>query len=59
MARPLRIEFPGAVYHLTSRGNARQRIFLNNDDRKLFLETLFHVVARYGWLWHAYKGVTH
>ena len=54
MARPLRIEFPGAVYHLTSRGNARQRIFLNNDDRKLFLETLSHVVSRYGWLCHAY-----
>ena len=54
MARPLRIEFPGAVYHLTSRGNARQRIFLNNDDRKLFLETLFHVVTRYGWLCHSY-----
>ncbi len=55
MARPLRIEFPGAVYHLTSRGNARQGIFLNNDDRKLFLETLFHVVTRYGWLCHAYS----
>ncbi len=54
MARPLRIEFPGAVYHLTSRGNARQRTFLNNEDRKLFLETLFHVVTRYGWLCHAY-----
>jgi REP element-mobilizing transposase RayT len=54
MARPLRIEFPGAVYHLTSRGNARQRIFLNNDDRKIFLETLFQVVTRYGWLCHAY-----
>lgn len=54
MARPLRIEFPGAVYHITSRGNARQRTFLNNEDRKLFLETLFHVVTRYGWLCHAY-----
>ncbi len=54
MARPLRIEFPGAVYHLTSRGNARRRIFLNNGDRKLFLETLSHVVSRYGWLCHAY-----
>ena len=54
MARPLRIEFPGAVYHLTSRGNARQKIFLNNEDRKMFLEILFHVVTRYGWLCHAY-----
>jgi len=54
MARPLRIEFRGAVYHLTSRGNARQKIFLNNEDRKMFLEILFHVVTRYGWLCHAY-----
>ena len=46
MARPLRIEFPGAVYHLTSRGNAGQRIFLNNDDRRLFLDTLFPLVDR-------------
>ncbi len=54
MARPLCIEFPGAVYHLTSIGNARRRIFLNNDDRKLFVETLSHVVSRQGWLCHAY-----
>ena len=54
MGRPLRIEFPGAVYHLISRGNARQRIFLDNDDRKLFVETLSHVVSRHGWLCHAY-----
>ena len=37
MARPLRLEFPGAVYHLTSRGNVRQKIFLSNADRELFL----------------------
>jgi len=33
MVRPLRIEFEGAVYHITSRGNAKQNIFLNRTDR--------------------------
>ncbi|MFQ5542097.1 MAG: transposase, partial [Candidatus Binatia bacterium] len=54
MARPLRLEFPGAVYHLTSRGNARQRIFLDDEDQEGFLNTLSHVVSRYSWLCHAY-----
>ncbi len=54
MARPLRLEFAGAVYHLTSRGNARQKIFFNDVDRELFLETLAHVVSRYSWICHAY-----
>jgi hypothetical protein len=38
MARPLRIEFPGAVYHVTSRGNARQTIFIDDEDRGQFLD---------------------
>jgi REP element-mobilizing transposase RayT len=54
MARPLRLEFSGAVYHLTSRGNARQKIFFNDADRELFVETLAHVISRYGWICHAY-----
>ena len=54
MARPLRMEFPGAVYHLTSRGNARQKIFFGDADRELFLDTLTQVVSRYGWICHAY-----
>ena len=54
MARPLRLEFPGAIYHLTSRGNARQKIYLGDDDRRLFLDTLSRVVTRYGWICHAY-----
>ena len=53
MARPLRLAFPGAVYHLTSRGNARQKIFLSNADRELFLRTLSGVVRRYHWICHA------
>ena len=54
MARPLRLEFSGAVYHVTTRGNARQRIFLGDSDRELLLHVLAHVVSRYGWLCHAY-----
>jgi putative transposase len=54
MARPLRLEFANAVYHLTSRGNARQGIFFNDGDRELFLQTLAHVVSRYSWICHAY-----
>ena len=54
MSRPLRLQFTGAVYHLTSRGNARQKIFFNDGDRELFLETLAHVISRYGWTCHAY-----
>jgi REP element-mobilizing transposase RayT len=54
MARPLRIEFPGAVYHVTSRGNARQAIFIDDEDRGLFLDVLALVVERFSWLCHAY-----
>jgi putative transposase len=54
MSRPLRIEYPGAFYHITARGNARQRIFLNDADRKLFLGVLADTAARYNWLCHAY-----
>jgi hypothetical protein len=41
MARPLRIEYDGALYHLTSRGNEQKPIFRDDADRKLFLNTLF------------------
>lgn len=54
MARPLRIEFPGAVYHVTSRGNAQQNIFLNDTDHKNFLKILDTVVERFNWLVHCY-----
>ncbi|MDT0496113.1 hypothetical protein RM530_01860 [Algiphilus sp. W345] len=36
MARPLRIEFPGAIHHVMARGNARQAIFLNDEDRDAY-----------------------
>ncbi|MGE3296063.1 MAG: transposase [Porticoccaceae bacterium] len=54
MARPLRLEFPNAIYHVTARGNARSDIFLDDEDRELFLVCLGEVVTRFGWLCHAY-----
>lgn len=54
MTRPLRIEFNGALYHITSRGNARQAIFLNEEDFTAFLGILNSVVRRYNFLLHAY-----
>jgi len=54
MTRPLRIEFNGALYHITSRGNARQAIFLNEEDFTDFLEILNSVVKRYNFLLHDY-----
>ena len=54
MTRPLRIIYPGAVYHITSRGNARAKIFQDDSDRENFLSLLGAVVERYNWLCHAY-----
>ncbi len=58
MARPLRLEFEGAVYHVTSRGNALDAIFFADHDREEFLKILSKVVERYGWLCHAYCLMT-
>lgn len=54
MARPLRLEFPGAIYHVTARGNARHAIVLDDRDRALFLICLGETVTRFGWICHAY-----
>jgi REP element-mobilizing transposase RayT len=54
MARPLRLEFPGAIYHLTSRGNARLPIFEDDHDRQRFFIILQQVLKRFNWLCHAY-----
>jgi REP element-mobilizing transposase RayT len=54
VSRPLRIEYPGAVYHVTARGNAREVIFKDDADRKNFLVVLGKIVERYNWLCHAY-----
>ena len=53
MARPLRIEYPGAVYHVTSRGNEKKPVFKDDTDRQNFLNTLQHVNKRYHWICHA------
>lgn len=58
MARSLRIEFPGVLYHITSRvtsrGNERKNIFLGDEDRIVFLEVFSEVCKRYNWLCYAY-----
>ena len=54
MVRPLRIEFPGAIYHLTSRGNARLPVFEDTGDREVFLTLIEEIVNRFHWLCHAY-----
>jgi REP element-mobilizing transposase RayT len=54
MARPIRIEFPGAIYHVTSRGNAKQTVFLTDLDRLAFLEIFSDVISKYNWLCHGY-----
>jgi putative transposase len=54
VARPLRLEFSGAIHHVTSRGNARAAIFLDDADRDRFLTVLACVVKRYEWICHAY-----
>lgn len=54
MARPLRVEYPGAVYHVTSCGNGGEDVFLEDGDRLVFLEILSKTADRYGWLCHAY-----
>jgi len=50
----MRIEFPGAISHITSRGNARLPIFEDHHDRNRFLSILEEVVKRYNWLCHGY-----
>lgn len=48
MARPLRIAYSGALYHVTSRGNERKDIFKSQRDREQFLSYLDSAVVRYG-----------
>jgi REP element-mobilizing transposase RayT len=54
MARPLRIEFLGAVYHITTRGNEKKTIFRNDQDRERFIEILSLVIKRFKWICHSY-----
>jgi REP element-mobilizing transposase RayT len=54
MARPLRIEYPGALYHVTSRGDRQEAIFEDDQDRTAFLNVLGEVISRFRWRCHAY-----
>ena len=54
MARPLRLEYAGAHYRVTARGNVRQNIFPDNEDRRRFLGVLEAAVARFHLVLHAY-----
>jgi len=58
MNRPLRIEFAGALYHVTSRGDRQAAIFLDDADRKAWLSTLESVCARYNFVIHGFCLMT-
>jgi REP element-mobilizing transposase RayT len=58
MARPLRLDHAGAVWHVTSRGNERREIFRDDEDRHLFLSTLSRIVELDRWKLHAYVLMT-
>src|SRR5258706_16218698 len=54
MARKLRLEFPGAIYHLINRGNYRSWIFRDEKTRTAFQAALFQACERSAWLLHAF-----
>jgi REP element-mobilizing transposase RayT len=54
VSRPLRVNAPGAVFHLIARGNARESVFLDDLDRRAFLEFLRRVADRFEWIVYAY-----
>ena len=54
MARPLRVEYPGAYYHVINRGNGGEKIFKNVRDREKFLEYLATAVERFSVVVHTY-----
>ncbi len=54
MARSIRIEYPGAFYHVMARGNCRQAIFKDEEDRLRFVQTLGEACAMTGWRVHAW-----
>ncbi len=54
MARAIRVEFEGAVYHVTARGNERKSIYRDDRDRERFLKTFEETVKRFGFVIHTY-----
>lgn len=58
MARPLRIELAGGLYHVTARGDRREPIFRDDQDREAWLDVLGQVCERFNWRCHAYCQMT-
>ena len=54
MARKLRVQYPGAIYHVMNRGDRREAIFLSDKDRALFIETLDEACQKTDWQVHAW-----
>jgi REP element-mobilizing transposase RayT len=54
MPRKLRLQYPGAIYHLMNRGDRRETIFADDADRHRFVKTLAETCQRTGWQVHAY-----
>jgi hypothetical protein len=61
MARPLRVQFPGAIYHVMSRGNGRQKIFRDERDYGRFLVSAWMqpLTRPEQWQWSSYPGYHH
>jgi REP element-mobilizing transposase RayT len=58
MTRPLRIELAGGLYHVTSRGDRREDIFLGDADRRAWLDVFGQVCKRFNWVCHAWCQMT-
>jgi REP element-mobilizing transposase RayT len=58
MSRKMRIEYPGALYHVTARGNCRSDIFIKDDDRYRYLDILSDTISQYNLVCHAYCLMT-
>jgi putative transposase len=58
MSRPLRLEFPDALYHITSRGDRREDIYEDYDDRSGFLDVFASVIDQFNWVCYAYCLMT-
>ena len=59
MSRPLRLELAGGLYHVTSRGDGREDIYLSDDtDREVWLEVFGQVCKRFNWVCHAWCQMT-
>jgi putative transposase len=54
MARKLRIQYPGAIYHVMNRGDHQERVFVDDEDRHMFLATLGEVCQKTGWQVHGF-----